>query len=69
MFTIELLLVGIGLVGNQALDDVGVQPALDLLDALVQGVLGVVVEHGYGLLGEDRAGVDLFGHEVHGAAR
>ena len=53
---------------HQALDHIGVEPALDLLDAFVQRRLGVAVEDGHRLLGEDRAGVDLLGHEVHGAA-
>ncbi len=53
---------------HEALDDVRVQATLDLLDALVQGSFGVVVEDGHALLSEDRALVDLLGHEVHGAA-
>src|SRR6478609_3540347 len=36
----------------------GIEAALDLLDALVERVLGVAVEDGHGLLGEDRTGVD-----------
>ena len=50
-------------------DHVGIQAALDLLDALVQGLFGVAVEDRDGLLGEDRPGVDVFGDEVDGAAR
>ena len=54
---------------HEPFDHVGIEPALDFLDAFVQGLLGVVVEDGHRLLGEDRAGVDVLGDEVHGAAR
>ena len=46
----------------------GVQAALDVLDPLVQGLRGVVVEDGHRLLGEDRAVVHLERGVVDGAA-
>ena len=46
-----------------------VEPALDRLDALVEGLDRVVGQDGHRLLGQDRAGVDLDGGDVHGAAR
>ena len=48
-----------GRVGEDRPDGVGVEAALDGLDALVQRGLVVVVEDRHGLLGQDRAGVDL----------
>ena len=48
--------------------DLGIDPALDLLDALVQRLDGVVGQHGHGFLGEDRALVDLEAGDVDGAA-
>src|SRR5215213_2977060 len=54
--------------GHEGGDGVGVEAALDRLDALVQGLDGVVRQDGHGLLGDDRAGVDLSGGDVHRAA-
>ena len=44
--------------GRDPADDLDQQPALDGLDALVQGVLVVAGEHRDALLREDRSGVD-----------
>ena len=58
--------------GNVLLDELadggGVEPALDLLDALVQRVFGVAGQDGDGLLRQDRPVVDLFGGDVDGRA-
>ena len=45
-----------------------VEPALDLLDALVQRLDGVAGQDRHRLLGQDRAGVDLERRDVHRAA-
>ena len=54
---------------HEPFDHVGIQAALHFLDAFVQGLLGVAVEDGDRLLGEDRPGVDVLGDEVHGRSR
>ena len=54
---------------HEAFDHVRIQAALHFLDAFVQGVLGVVVEDGDSFLGQDRAGVDVLGDEMHGRPR
>ena len=46
-------------IGDEAADGCGIQAPLHLLDALVQGLLGVVRQDRDRLLGEDRAVVDL----------
>ena len=46
----------------------GIDPPLDLLDAFVEGLDGVVGEDGHRLLRQDRTLVDLQARQVHGAA-
>src|SRR5690606_4457684 len=56
-------------VAGQPSDDVDQEPALHLLDALVQGVLVVMPAHGNGFLGDDGSGVHAFVDEVNRTAR
>src|SRR5688572_5146021 len=49
------------------LDGLDVELALDVLDALVQGLDGVVGQDPHRLLGQDRSVVDLRGRHVHRA--
>ena len=55
------------LAGDDGGEGVRVEAALDGLDALVEGVDGVVGEDGHRLLGHDRPGVHLEGGHVDGA--
>ena len=56
------------LVATSSPEHLRVEAALDVLDPLVQRLDGVVGEDRHGLLGEDRAVVDLERREVHRAA-
>ncbi len=53
----------------QTLDHIGIQGALGLFDAFVERLFSVIVEDTNRLLRQNRTSVDLFGHEVHRAAR
>ena len=56
----SFFVVGVIVVGRHELvEHRGIEAALDLLDALVQRLDGVVGQHRHRLLGEDRAVVDL----------
>ena len=45
-----------------------IELVLSRVDSLVQALRGVIIEHGHGLLADNRAGIDSGIHEVNGAA-